>query len=180
MVHDSGPHLGLVVRVDELRSYAHPPRTTPSSLPAHRPLEHVVRVSLFGHLSRRLAASPIPLRRLATHHAQPFHGREPGGNLVGDAVGEVDIFGCAEVLERQDQDAGSPRWRAHLSAAVHHHTDSECANQRRAREQPSKGSRAAAPARRDAGSRCGWPGRPWRRGPRFVVADRFRKSMGLA
>ena len=181
LVHDGGPHLGLVVRIDKLRPYAHSPRSTPRTLPAHGPLEHVVRAALVAHLSGSLGAPLVAQRRLAPNDTQSLHHRESGGDLISDSLDEIRILRCAEILKRQDKDARSSG-RARLPATVHHDADPDRAQEHGDRQDAREHTPPVRPwfdsLRRKLrlGQGAGRKSCPRRR---RVLADRLRQGSGL-
>src|SRR2546423_15601009 len=108
------------MRVDQLWSDSYAPATSRRALPAHRPLQHVISPDLRRDLTWRLIRPPIVKRALPPDDLQAVHRREAGRDLIGDPAREVRVPGSTEILERQDQDAGTSAWRVHPPAFTRH------------------------------------------------------------
>ena len=127
------------MRVDQLWSDSYAPATSRRALPAHRPLQHVISPDLRRDLTWRLIRPPIVKRALPPDDLQAVHRREAGRDLIGDPVSEVRVPGSTEILERQDQDAGTSGWRVHRPA-LHRNADSDSHHQGGGTEEPWKHS----------------------------------------
>ena len=94
------PNLGAVGHADQRRAHADPARGG-ALLPTHRAFQDVLDAQLLTDLLRALLRSLVLTGALPGDDAQAPNAAEPGGDGLGEAVGEVLVIGGAEVLEAQ-------------------------------------------------------------------------------